>query len=155
MAEENIPNKNEPESVISDYLEGYQQLELQASENNLNKARNAIFVIAALFLAGSLIQMAVSDTFSTFGLVIAFGGAAIFLVLGFMTKKQPLGSIVVALLLFVGLWVLDIVVVGPEYIYKGIVVKAIIVYFLVTGIKHARETERLRKEMKQFQNKPQ
>jgi hypothetical protein len=51
--------------------------------------------------------------------------------------------------------VLDIVVVGPEYIYKGIIVKGFIIYFLVTGIKHARETERLRKEMRQFQNKPQ
>ena len=155
MAEENIPNKNEPESVISDYLEGYQQLELQAAENNLKKARNAIFVIAGLFLVGTLVQMGISDTFTTLGLVIALVGAGIFLALGFMTKKQPLGSVVTALILFVGLWVMDIVLVGPEYIVKGIIVKAIIVYFLVTGIKYARETERLRKEIRQLQNKPQ
>ena len=152
MPEENVHNKNEPESVISDYLQGYNELELQAAENNLKKARNAIFVIAGLFLLGTLIQMGMSE-FNTFGLIIAFGGMAIFLVLGFLTRKQPMGCIIVALLLFVGLWILDIVVVGPEYIYKGIIAKAIIIYFLVTGIKHARETERLRKEMRQFQDK--
>ena len=155
MAEENIPNKNEPESVISDYLEGYNQLELQSAENNLKKTRNAIFVIAALVLIGNLIMMAVSDTFTTLGLVIALLIAGVFIGLAFMTKKQPLGSVIIALVLFVALWVMDIVVLGPEYIIKGIIVKAIIVYFLITGIKHARETERLRKEMKQFQNKPQ
>ena len=151
MSEENIPNKYEPESVISDYLEGHNQLELQSAENNLKKARNAIFAIAALILIGNLILMAASDTFTTIGLVIALLAAGVFVGLAFMTKKQPLGSVITALILFVGLWVLDIVMLGPEFIYKGIIVKAIIIYFLVTGIKYAKETERLRKEMKQFQ----
>ena len=155
MTGENIPDKNEPESVISDYLEGYNELELQSAENNLKKTRNAIFAIAALILVGNLIMMAVSDTFTTPGLIIALLIAGVFVGLAFMTKKQPLGSVIIALVLFTGLWVMDIVVLGPEYIIKGIIVKAIIIYFLVTGIKHARETERLRKEMKQFQNKPQ
>ena len=155
MPEETIPDNNEPQSVISDYLEGYNQLELQSSENNLRKTRNAIFVIAALILIGNLIMMGVSDSFTTVGLIIALLIAGVFVGLAFMTKKQPLGSVIIALILFVALWVLDIVVVGPEYIIKGIVVKAIIIYFLITGIKHARETERLKKEMKQFRNKPQ
>jgi len=155
MAEENIPNKNEPESVISDYLEGYNQLELQSAENNLKKARNAIFAIAGLLLISSLIMMAVSDSFTTVGVIIALLAAGVFVGLGFMTKKQPLGSVIVALILFVALWVIDIVVLGPEYIIRGIIVKAIIIYFLVSGVRYARETERLRKEMKQFQNKPQ
>ena len=151
MSDENTPNKYEPESVISDYLEGHNQLELQSAENNLKKARNAIFAIAALILIGNLILMAASDTFTTVGLVIALLAAGVFVGLAFMTKKQPLGSVITALILFVGLWVLDIVMLGPEFIYKGIIVKAIIIYFLVTGIKYAKETERLRKEMKQFQ----
>ncbi len=155
MEEENIPNKNEPESVISDYLEGYNQLELQSAENNLKKARNAIFVIAALLLIGNLIVMGASDSFTAIGLIIAFLATGVFVGLGFMTKKQPLGSVVVALILFATLWLIDIIVLGPEYILKGIIVKAIIIYFLATGIKYARETERLRKEMRMFQNKRQ
>lgn len=153
MADEPLPLKNESENVIADYLEDSNQLELQAAENNLKKARNAIFVIAALILIGNLLVMAMSDTFTTLGLAIALVIAGIFVGLGFMTKKQPLGSVIVALVLFVALWVVDIVELGTDYIYKGIVVKGIIVYFLVTGIKYARETERLRKEMKQFGNK--
>ena len=65
----------------------------------------------------------------------------------FLTKKQPLTAIIIALVLFSGLWISDIVLAGPENIYKGIVVRVIILYFLIKGIKHAREAERLRKEM--------
>ena len=155
MADDNTVNKNEPENVISDYLEGVNELELHAAENNLKKARNAIFAIAILILIGNLIMMAASDSFTPLGIVIALLTAGIFVGLGFMTKKQPLGSVIVALILFVALWVLDIVILGADYIYKGIIVKGIILYFLATGIKYARETERLRKEMKQFQDKSQ
>ena len=147
----NPPGKNEPQNVISDYLEGYQQLELQSAEKNLKKARNAIFAIAALILIGNLILMGVSDSFTTIGLVIALLSAGIFVGLAFLTKKMPLTAVIIALILFAGLWLLDIVVVGTEYIFKGLLVKGIIIYFLITGIKYAKETERLRKEMKQFQ----
>ena len=155
MTESNTPNQNQEENVLSDYLEGYQHLELQSAENNLRKARNAIFVIAGLLLLSSLILMGASDNFSPIGIAIAVIGPGIFIALGFLTKKQPLTSIIIALVLFVGLWISDIVLIGPEYIIKGILIKGAIVYFLVTGIKHAKEAERLRKELKHLGNKPE
>jgi uncharacterized membrane protein len=145
MAEEtNAPEKNnEPESVVADYLQGYQQLELNAAESNLRKARNAIFAIAALLLIGDLISMAGSDGFQMEVLLFSLVVSGIFVALGFLTKKQPMTAIIIALILFLGLWIFTIIVIGPEQIYRGI-----IVYFLVTGIKHAKEAERLRKEIK-------
>jgi Flp pilus assembly protein TadB len=155
--EENPQNDSgktgQEQDVISNYFEGNQQLELHSAENNLKKARNAIFFIAALILIGNLIMMGVSDSFNTTGLIITLIACGIFVGLAFMTKKQPLTSVIIALILFVALWVIDIVVLGPEYIVKGIIVKAIIIYFLITGIKYAKETERLRKEMKSFGNR--
>jgi len=153
MTESNTPNQNQEQNVLSDYLEGYQHLELQSAENNVRKARNAIFVIAGLILLSSLILMGASDSFTPFNIAFAMIASGIFVALGFLTKKQPLTSIIIALILFVGLWISDIVLVGPEYIIKGIIVKGAIVYFLVTGIKHAKEAERLRKELKHLQNK--
>jgi hypothetical protein len=147
----NLPDKNESQDVVSDYLEGYQQLELQSAENNLKKTRNAIFAIAALVLVGNLIIMGAGEGFTTIGITVALVVTAIFVGLAFLTKKMPLTAIIIALVLFVGLWILDIVVVGAEYLFKGLLVRGIIIYFLVTGIKYARETERIRKEMNRFQ----
>ena len=153
--ETNPTNSGQEQDVISNYYEGYQQLELQSATTNLKKARNAIFVIAGLILVGNLIMMGISDTFNTVGLIITLLATGVFVGLAFMLKKQPLPSVIIALVLFVGLWVIDIVVLGRDYLFKGILVKAIIIYFLVTGIRHAKEMERVQKEIKQFQDKPQ
>ena len=141
------PNPEQDQNVISDYYQGYQQLELQSAETQIKKARNAIIAIAILIILGNLIVMAANDSFTTLGIIIMLGIAAIFTGLAFLTKKQPLTAIIIALVLFSALWISDIVIAGLENIYKGIIVKVIILYFLIKGIKHAREAERLRKEM--------
>ena len=155
QSETNPANPGQEQNVIADYYEGRQQLELQSAASNLKKARNAIFVIAGLILVGNLIMMGVSDTFDTVGLIITLLATGVFIGLAFMLKRQPLPSVIIALVLFVGLWVVDIVMLGPDYLFKGIIVKAIIIYFLVTGIGYAREMERVQKEIKQFHDKPQ
>ena len=137
----------DPGDVISDYVEGYHQLALQSAETQLKKTRNAIYVVAVLILAGNLIIMAISGTFTIPGFIIVLVMAGVFAGLALFTKKQPLTAVIIALLLYAGLWVFDIIQLGPEMIYKGIVVKGIILYYLVTGIKHARQAERIRKEI--------
>ena len=140
-------DQQQDQNVISDYYQGYQKLELQSAETEIKKARNAIIAIAVLIILGNLIVMAANNSFTSLGIIIMLGIAAIFTGLAFLTKKQPLTAIIIALVLFSGLWISDIVLAGPENIYKGIVVRVIILYFLIKGIKHAREEERLRKEI--------
>jgi len=140
-------NQQQDQNVVSDYYQGYQQLELQSAETQIKKARNAIIAIAILIIIGNLIVMAASNSFTTTGIIVMLGIAAVFTGLAFLTKRQPLTAIIIALVLFIALWVSDIVIAGVENIYKGIVVRVIILYFLIKGIKHAREAERLRKEM--------
>lgn len=149
MSEEtNQPEKNnEPENVVADYFEGYQQLELQSAESNIKKARNALFVVAALTLVANLIQLSMTDELNSVSLIIVLLLTGIFAGLGLLTKKHPFTAIVIGLIVYVGLWVFDIIILGPEYLVKGILVKGIIVYFLITGLKHAREAERLKKEL--------
>jgi len=145
--ETNPSNQQQDQNVVSDYYQGYQQLELQSAETQIKKARNAIIAIAILIIIGNLIVMAASNSFTTTGIIVMLGIAAVFTGLAFLTKRQPLTAIIIALVLFIALWVSDIVIAGVENIYKGIVVRVIILYFLIKGIKHAREAERLRKEM--------
>jgi hypothetical protein len=91
--------------------------------------------------------MAASDIFTVTAFVISLAIAAIFVGLAFLTSKKPLTAILIALALFIALWILDVAVIGLQQIYRGILVRGIIIYFLITGIKHAREAERIRKQM--------
>jgi flagellar biosynthesis protein FliP len=141
------PNHEPNQNIISDYYERYQKLELQSAENQLKKTKNAIFAIAALLVIGNLITMAASDTFTVTAFVISLAIAAIFVGLAFLTSKKPLTVILISLALFIALWILDVAVIGLQQIYRGILVRGIIIYFLITGIKHAREAERIRKQM--------
>ena len=142
-----VPEQEPNQNVISDYYEGYQKLELQSAENQLRKTRNAIFAIAIILFISDLITMGISDTFDITTLMVSLVIAAIFVGLAFLTKKKPLTAILIALTLFIALWIFTIAVVGPQQIYRGILVRGIIIYFLITGIKHAREAERIRKQM--------
>ena len=139
----NAPEQN----VLSDYYTGYQELQLQAAELHVKKARNALFAVAAINLVVGLILYSASNilTGATVGILVLI--SAIFAGLGFLTKKQPFTAIIIGLVIYIGLWLLDIIVAGGEQIIRGILVRGIIIYFLVTGVKHAREAERLRREL--------
>jgi hypothetical protein len=134
--------------VISDYYQGYQQLELESAETQVRKARNALFVVAGLTLVVNLIQLASMDQLTTIPVILVIVVTAIFAGLALLTKKQPFTAIIIGLVVYVSLWILDIVVLGTEEIAKGFIFKAAIIYFLITGLKHARQAEKLRKEIK-------
>ncbi|MDP4264704.1 MAG: hypothetical protein Q8941_19410 [Bacteroidota bacterium] len=133
--------------IISDYYQGYQELELQSAETQVKKARNALFVVAGLTLVVNLVLLGNQDQLDSFQLVFVLVLTAIFTGLGFLTKKQPFTAIIIGLVIYVGLWILDIIVLGSEQLIRGFLFKAIIIYFLARGLKHAREAERLRKEI--------
>lgn len=145
---EETPKPTE-ENVISDYYSGYQELELQSAQSQIKKARNALFAVAGLTLVANLIVLGSTDELGGAPLAIAIFISLVFAGLALLTAKAPMVAIIIGLLLFIGLWVLDIIVLGPEYIVRGIIFKAAVIYFLATGIKHAKEAERLKKEINQ------
>ena len=141
------PENKETENVVSDYFDGYQQLQLQSAETRIRKARNTLFVVAGLMLIFNLVVLLTADEFDVGAFAIILILSGIFAGLGFMTKKQPFAAIIIGLVIYVGLWIFDVIVSGPEQLFRGIIVKGIIVYFLVTGLKHAREAERIRRDL--------
>jgi hypothetical protein len=104
------------ESGITEYFEGYQQLELEGVRENLTKVRNAIFVVAAVSALGGIILYS-SNKIGREDLILNFVLFAAYLVLAFLTRKFPMMCIVIALILFVGTWILNIVVGGTSQIF--------------------------------------
>ncbi|HYC28648.1 MAG TPA: hypothetical protein VEB42_07525 [Chitinophagaceae bacterium] len=139
------------DSGLTEYLEGYQQLELDGVEKNLRKTRNTILVVAALAAFGGMIlysmdRIMIEDLWFNFILMAAY------IVLALLTKKMPMASVIIALILFVGTWILNIVLAGTEQIYQGILVKAAVIYYLIRGIGYAKEAEELRKNLNKIRN---
>ena len=136
------------EEILTEYYTGYQQLQLESAKSEVKKARNALFFVAGVSLLFTIVTMLTADTFEIETTVVLFVVTGIFAGLGLMTKKQPFVAIIIGLILYVGLWLVDIALAGTENIYKGLLVRCIIIYFLIKGLKHAREAERLMKELK-------
>ena len=141
---EPIPQKSENE--IADYYEGVKKLEIEGYETGIKKARNALFITAALLLVGEIISISQSGLEIT-PFVIGFIAVevGIFVALAFWTKTKPLTAIIVGLILFVLLWIFIIITTDTSAIYRGILVKIIIIVNLVSAIKPAKAWEDAKK----------
>jgi len=141
---DDTPPKSENE--IADYYEGMKKMELEGYQTGIKKARNALFVTAALLLVGEIISAASSGLEITpllIGIVVVEVGA--FIGLALWTKTKPFTAIITGLILFVLLWVAAIVYVSPDAAYKGIVIRIVIIVNLITAIKPAKAWEDAKK----------
>lgn len=144
----NLSPETPKENEIADYYEGVKKLEMEGHETGIKKARNALFITAGLVLLGEVISMSMTDVEITplvIGIIAVEVG--VFVGLAFWTKTKPYAAIITGLILFILLWVAAAVVNddGGQSIYKGIIVKAIIIYTLVSALKPAKEWENLKR----------
>jgi len=141
---ENIPPA---ESNIGEYYDHYRQTQLDLIPVYSKKARNAIFTIAGLWLASELLGLAIANVFTTQVVLSVLLVPAILVAAAFLAMKQPLVAVIIAALVFVGVWTLSILVFGGIGAISGILIKAIIIYFLIAGFQNAREVARIKKEI--------
>jgi hypothetical protein len=111
-------------------------------EKSMKNARIWLYVIAGLqFLMGIFEYMNTADR--TIGL-LAFGidatMAVCFLVLALWSRKKPVIAFTMALVLY-ALFVITFSILDPSNIYKGIIVKILVVIALVKANKDARKYE--------------
>ena len=150
MPENQDPDKNQPssENEIADYFEGVKKVEMQGLETGIKKARNALFVTAALVLIGEIISIAAAGAgFPPLAIVVIAVEVGIFVGLAFWTKTKPYTAIIVGLIVFILLWILAIVIASREGkpIYSGILVRIIIISILISALKSAKAWEDLKK----------
>ncbi|MBW1296170.1 zinc ribbon domain-containing protein [Aquimarina litoralis] len=111
----------------------------QAKENNqrINSARNTlywmagIFFVSGLFLFFSLNDIAV--------LIASSILAIIYLILAYWSQKKPFAAILSALLLYLMVIVVNVID-EPSSLFKGILLKIIILSFLIKGMYSASQS---------------
>ena len=148
QAENTSSSNPRGENAISDYYDGVKNLELQRHAEGVKKARTALFVAAALIFIGELVSVAIQNiAFTPFIIGIAVIEAGIFVALAFWTRTKPFTAIVVGLIVFIGIWILAIVASGTQGAISGIIVRIIIISYLISALKPAREWENAKKNM--------
>lgn len=141
--EQSNPSTNPEQETIFD------ESELLGSDydTHVRRARNTIFVVAAVQLLFGLIMGFSGPDESrwvTIGIMVIISG--IFAALGFWANKKPYHAILIALILFSGLILLDAIF-DPASIVRGIIFKIFIIVYLIMGLNNARETLRLKQAL--------
>ncbi|MFT3826527.1 MAG: hypothetical protein QM731_21580 [Chitinophagaceae bacterium] len=136
------PKTNQPEqsSIFSDT-----DFQSREYDKNLSRARNALFIVAALqFIGGLIIAFASNDENWLFDLGVYTVIALIFTALGLWASTNPLEALSVALVLFTALIIFQLGT-GSIRSLGGIIAKVIILIYLAVGWNDAREARQSKK----------
>ncbi len=150
MPEDQNPDNQPPasENEIADYYEGVKKLKMEGYETGIKKARNALFVTAALVLIAEIVTVAAAGVgFPPLAIVIIVVEVGVFVGLAFWTKTKPYTAIIVGLIFFILLWILSIVIASKagKPIYSGMIFRIVIISILISALKSAKAWEELKK----------
>ena len=145
---ENNDNPNLPKQgdEIANYYEDVKKKKMEGHAGGIRKARNALFVTAAILLIGEIITASASGMeWTPLSIAIIAVEVGVFIALAFWTKSKPYTAIIVGIIFFLLLWVLAIVVIGGKAAYSGILIRIVILSVLISALKPAKAWEDLKK----------
>lgn len=142
-----MDDPQQEEHILSETIRDYHHQRIREIRKKIRQTRNAIFITAGLLLVSDLLRMAMAGAFSLEEILVSLILSCLFVLLGVLTEKYPFAAILGALVLFGSLWLFQVIFINPEYLVNGILFKGVILYFLATGLGHAREARDRRKEL--------
>ena len=147
-----MENSNLPEETTDKNKETIftgEEFSTQGYDKQIRQARNAIFIAAGVLLLNLIILAAtIPDDYDYFWLDCSIWGAFIigFIVLGIWTKKRPYTAIICALILY-GVFIILNAVLDINTIYKGIILKIVIITLLIKGLNDAKEAQSMQDQI--------
>jgi hypothetical protein len=135
------PPKDPPEQ---DSIFNESDFSLKGYDKHIRRARTILYVIAGFQVLGIFLSFRLSGTEMLVTMIVYGIFALIFAGLAIWTKQKPFLALLIALILYVGLVVGDAIF-EPSSIAKGILLKAVFIALLITGVIQGKEAEDLRK----------
>lgn len=145
-----MENKNlddQPEDQSQDTIFSPDEFSIQGYDKHIRQARNAIFTVAVLLVINLVILgFTIPDEYEYLWIDILIWGVFIagFVFLGFWTKKKPYYAIIGAICLYAFFIALNAYF-DISTLFKGIILKVIVLVLLFKGINDAREAQALQK----------
>ncbi|MEJ2003611.1 MAG: zinc ribbon domain-containing protein [Cyclobacteriaceae bacterium] len=117
---------------------------LADAEKKVSHGKTALLVLAGLMVLYGLIMFVTSDDVPT--LISALILSVIYVGLAIWSVKNPFGAMLTGLIVYITLWAVDILI-DPSFIYRGILIKIIIISVFIKGLKSAREARALMQQI--------
>jgi hypothetical protein len=119
--------------------------EKSIKKKTINKARIALFLIGGLYVIVGFLEAYVLPGHELLYGIIDWVVAGIFIGLGVWSYKAPVPSLITGLVVYVAIMLL-LAAIDASTLFRGVIWKVAIIYYLIHGIKTAREEAKLVKK---------
>jgi len=135
--------------IVTNAYQDYNWQKLKILKKKTQRSRDTIFIVATYMMLAALFQLGTSKSDDKRAFFISLLLSFVFVGIGFLAGKEPFGALIMAVIIYVGLWFVSVALLGPEYSFRGIIGKIIVIVALASGIPHAYEADKIKKELKE------
>jgi hypothetical protein len=143
-----MQNIHDTGSSVSEVYDNYTDTQKEIMQIEIRKTRNVLFTLAAIILASDIISLAIVNAFSLQAFIIILIIPSLLTVMAFLSLKEPLIAMIVAAIVIASIWAYTIIITNGKAALTGWLVKAIIIYFIIAGFRHAAEANKIKRELK-------
>lgn len=132
-----------------DYSDVYRKEEMKKLKTRIKKARNILFICALSIIAGALLFWKMEIASFTLKTVSKYFLLSVLIAcLGFLCGKRPYLALISALIICIGFWLVEIIIIESDNLFiAGLFQKIFILTLLSFALNNSREAELLRKEL--------
>ena len=146
MNENNLASLVSDEQVQTSILEDPYEKEVQLDiwQHERKKTMYSLFITGLLLLGNNAIGLKFDLSFWLDILLLP----VIFLLLGLFARVQPMNAAIGSIIAILAVTVINYLVLGPESLIMGWLMKAISLYFIIRAVQNAKEAEGARKRLR-------
>jgi len=140
-------------NVITDSYDSFKREKLKLLTKKIQRSRDTIFIVAGFLMLVALIQLGTGKADDKRQFLFTLLLSVVYIGIGFLARQEPFGALIVALIIYTGLWFVTVAILGPEYLFNGIIGKIIVIVALASGIPHTYEADKIKRELKESEKK--
>lgn len=133
-----------PDKKSTEYTLG--QYEIEDAEERIAKARGMLYFIGA-FTIGLEIFLMIKFQTPILSLIVGIIIGCVFFAAGFLTKKHPITALTAALVIYSLIYIALPVLISPDFMFRGIIMKMIVISMIVIGIYNAFVAQKTKKRL--------
>ena len=128
-------------------FDSYEEVNKYTYYSELRLVRRRILTVALLMFLSDILGLLISEMLTVPLLLWSLVVPSVIAIMALLAFKEPLAAVIIVTVIVAGLWVYIISITGAKGAISGFLVKAIVIYLLISGIKSAKNAQRLKREV--------
>lgn len=141
-------NTDYTDNSVSGVYDNYTDTQKEIMLIEIRKTRNVLFTLAAIIFVSDIIGLAIADALYLQAFIIILIIPLLLTGMAFLSLKEPLIAMIVAAVVIAGIWIYTIIITSGGAALTGWLVKAVTIYLIIAGFRHAAEANKIKKELK-------